>query len=139
MNYLKRIILRTKIKIRRKFKNKILKLSEHEKICYEIFRKYLYFEESKLLMSPEITTLDISNSYKRYICIGDLENPNVAIILTHSMIKIINHSYVYSIDIHRQLYLKMIGMFDRKLKKERNLMEKAIHDNITEGLSKLIK
>ena len=83
-------------------------LSEHELICLEIFKKYLFDENSELLMSPQITTIDISNSYKRYICVGELNNPSIAIILTHSTIKIINHNYLYSINIHRQLYLKMI-------------------------------
>ena len=90
-------------------------------------------------MSPETTSSEISNSYKRYICIGNLYNPSVAIIITFSTIKIINHTYYYTININKQLYLKIIDMFDRKITKERNIMEMAIHKNITDGLIRLIK
>jgi len=114
------------------------KLTEHEKICLEIFRKYLFDKECKLLMSPELTTYKIYNSYKRYICKGELDNPDVAIVITHSIIKIINHTYVYTISINKELYFKISDMFDRQIVKERNRMENAIYKNITEGLSKLI-
>lgn len=137
MNFFKRKIVKLKIYFKKKLNNKDISLTEHEKICFEIFRKYLYNHHSKLLMSPEITDPSNPNSYKRYICFGEIENPDVAIVITYSNIKIINHTYVYTIDISKPLYLKMISMFDRKIIKERNIMESAIYKNITDGLSKL--
>jgi hypothetical protein len=89
-------------------------------------------------MSPQLSTINIPNSYKRYICVGELNNPQVGITVTHNTIMIINHKYYYSIEISRSLYLKMIDLFDRKITKERNIMEKAIYDNITQGLSNII-
>lgn len=106
MNFLKRTIIKIRIYVRKKLKDRVSFTTEHEKICFEIFRKYLYNHDSKLFMSPEITDISKLNSYKRYICLGELDNPNVAIVITHSNIKIINHTYVYTIDINKQLYIK---------------------------------
>lgn len=142
MNHLKKILIDIRLFFRKKIKEKEKQkinnlLTEHEKICFEIFRKYLYMNDSKLLMSPEITDIGDKNSYKRYIYVGKLNNPDVAIVMTHTNIKIINHTYFYSIDISRELYKKMSSMFDRKIIKERNMMEQAIYKNITDGLSSL--
>ena len=124
-----------RLRIRKMSNHRQVTMSEQEQICYDIFKKYLFAWNSKLLMSPQLTDMNISNSYKRFICVGDVENPDIAIIITFPTIKIVNHRYSYTIDVNPSVYIKIIDMFDRKITKERNIMEDAIKKNITDGLN----
>lgn len=134
----KRLHVKMLISIKKGLKHKELPLTEEEEICFEIFKKQLYSWNSRLLMSPKLTEQSIGNSNLRFIHVGDMNDPEMAIILSYPTIKVVNHVYCYPIDVNKQLYLRMIDMFDRKITKERNIMVEAIEKNIKNGLKNLI-
>jgi len=135
--FFKRLHVKMMLKVRKGMRNRTIQMTEHEEICFDIFRKNLYAWNSKLFMSPKLTNEMIDNSNQRFIIIGDQTDPDLAIIITYPTINIVNHQFNYPVDVNKQLYKKMVDMFDRKIMKERNTMENAIYKNITNGLYNL--
>jgi len=135
--FLKRLHIKLMLKFRKSMKQKQKPLTEHEEICFEIFKKNLYAWNSKVSMSPELTDMSVDNSNLRFIIIGEVTDPDLAIIITYPTINIVNHQFNYPVEVNKQLYIKMIDMFDRKIIQERNAMKKAIYKNITNGLHNL--
>ena len=137
--FFKRVHVKMMLKVRKGIRNRNFQMTEHEEICFEIFRKNLYAWNSKLFMSPKLTNEMVDNSNQRFIIIGDQTDPDLAIIITFPTINIVNHQFNYPVEVNKNLYTKMVDMFDRKIMKERNAMENAIYKNITNGLQNLSK
>ena len=86
-------------------------------------------------MLKESTVLLISPiSGKRYIKSDD---KNIFIIIEHSLMTIVNHSYSYTVDIYGKPFLRLAKLFDQEVEKRRQEMEQEIRSNVKHSLSNI--
>lgn len=105
-------------------------LTEVESLAFEIFKISLYDEKNVRFLSPNGSTKRYILS-KTYITDKDI---NTFIVFDFNKLCIINHKYKYEISMPLRTCDIMAKMFDDKVEKEREEMEKEIMSNITESL-----
>ncbi len=102
------------------------KHSDYERECITICKLLMLKESTVLLISPI--------SGKRYIKSDD---KNIFIIIEHSLMTIVNHSYSYTVDIYGKPFLRLAKLFDQEVEKRRQEMEQEIRSNVKHSLSNI--
>jgi hypothetical protein len=102
---------------------------EEEKVSYDICKKLILNQTSKLTIAP------ISN--RRYIKNDD---NNMFIVIAERTIKIINHIYSYTVYCeHDENYSELIKLFDNEVDSRRQELENEIQSNIQHSLKKILE
>ena len=100
---------------------------EEEQICYNICKKLIRNDESKLTLAP------LSN--KRFIKNDD---KSMFIVIENRVIMLINHIYSYTVYCENdEGFLEMVREFDQKMEYKRQELESEIKSNIQHSLKKI--
>jgi hypothetical protein len=104
------------------------KVTQEEIYCFEICKKLIFDDDSKLTIAPL--------SDKRYI---KNDKRRMFVVLENGTINLINHVYSYSIYCeYDNNYNELIKLIDSELEKKRIELECEIKSNISNSLKKIL-
>lgn len=128
VGYISRFLYKLYLTLKEKFDPRP-PITKEEQFSIEICKKLIQKSSSKLEYAPK--------SYKRFIRNDEYD---MFIVISNSVIHLINHVYSYSVYIENSdLYSDLIDSFDTQSEKRREELEFQITNNIQHSLENILK
>lgn len=128
VGYISRFLFKLYLTLKEKFDPRP-PITKEEQFSIEICKKLIQKSSSKLEYAPK--------SYKRFIRNDEYD---MFIVISNSVIHLINHVYSYSVYIENSdLYSDLIDSFDTQSEKRREELEFQITNNIQHSLENILK
>lgn len=127
VGYVPKLLFKLYLYLKNKF-DPPKQIIEEEKICYEICKKLIHLQDSKLTTAPL--------SSKRYIKNDEYK---MFIVIENRMVTLINHIYSYNVYFENdEYYREIVELIDNQVEKKRLELEEEIQSNIKHSLKNIL-